>query len=292
MQAQACRVCHLLRGTGTSDIDFNTFQHFDAYKDRIKVHVVDRGNMPLAKLVTENNCRCARHVPRLTDYLGDTKMPGRPIADPGPDRGRQAGREHSSAAMSLFSSSYQVAVVARPEVPWSINATSAAPTFTATQDGTYEVRLVASNSAGTASAPATLTIVVDSTLPYTPTALRFAQIKTLLQAGAGGCDTCHRPGGDAGAVPAGSVIPPMDVDFDRAATGDANDATNLHWLYTEVRGRINFTDIVASPLLRKPSGNHHNGGSRPGFNASQTPGNVGRADYDMVLNWILNGAPE
>jgi hypothetical protein len=59
-----------------------------------------------------------------------------------------------------------------------------------------------------------------------------------------------------------------------------------------VRGRINFTDIVASPLLRKPSGNHHNGGSRPGFNASQTPGNVGRADYDMVLNWILNGAPE
>ncbi|HQZ06477.1 MAG: PKD domain-containing protein [Rhodoferax sp.] len=295
VQAQACRVCHLLRGTGNqSDIDFDTFQHFDAYKDRIKVHVVDRGNMPLAKLIYDKYWSTPGMFQTMGTYLGDTKMPGRPIADPGPDRVVKQGASTLSAAMSLFSSSYQWSLLGGPPGGAVLtNATSAAPTFTATQDGTYEVRLVASNSAGTASAPATLTIVVDSTLPYTPTALRFAQIKTLLQAGAGGCDTCHRPGGDAGAVPAGSVIPPIwYVDFDRAATGDANDATNLHWLYTEVRGRINFTDIVASPLLRKPSGNHHNGGSRPGFNASQTPGNVGRADYDMVLNWILNGAPE
>jgi hypothetical protein len=82
------------------------------------------------------------------------------------------------------------------------------------------------------------------------------------------------------------------VDYDRAGTGNAADATNLHWLYTEVRGRINFSDIIASPLLRKPSGNHHNGGARVGFNTNLNPGDAGRADYDKILNWIVNGAPE
>ena len=48
----ACRMCHMLRGTGVeSDIDFETYEKFRGYVDRIKVHVFDRGNMPLAKLV-------------------------------------------------------------------------------------------------------------------------------------------------------------------------------------------------------------------------------------------------
>ena len=59
-----------------------------------------------------------------------------------------------------------------------------------------------------------------------------------------------------------------------------------------MRGRINLTDLVASPLLRKPSGHHHNGGQRLGFNNALVAGDPGRADYDKVLNWVLNGAPE
>ena len=60
----------------------------------------------------------------------------------------------------------------------------------------------------------------------------------------------------------------------------------------EVRGRINFTDLVGSALLRKPSGNHHNGGVRPGFDTSLLPGDPGRIDYDKFVAWILRGAPE
>jgi hypothetical protein len=300
VQAQACRVCHLLRGTGNqSEVAFDTFPDFDSYKDRIKAHVADRGNMPLAKLIYDKYWSTPSMFQTMGTYLVNAgfsdgaSMPGRPVADPGPSRVVKQGSTTLSAGMSLFADTYQWTLTGNPGGAASLTgASTAQPTFSASADGTYQVQLVASKGA-TASTPATLTIVVDNTLAYVPTALRFSDIKPLLQAGSGSCQTCHQPGGDAGAVPAGSVTPPIwYVDYDRAGTGNALDATNLHWLYTEVRGRINFTDIIASPLLRKPSGNHHNGGARSGFNTALAPGNAGRADYDKIQNWILNGAPE
>ena len=70
------------------------------------------------------------------------------------------------------------------------------------------------------------------------------------------------------------------------------DPNDDRWFYAEVRGLINFTYLKNSPLLRKPSGQHHGGGLQPGFNTALAPGAAGRANYDLVLNWILNGAPE
>jgi hypothetical protein len=67
--------------------------------------------------------------------------------------------------------------------------------------------------------------------------------------------------------------------------------TDLAAFYAEIRSRINFTDIVASPLLRKPSGRHHSGGQPGNFDSTLLPGEAGRADYDKFLNWILAGAP-
>jgi hypothetical protein len=81
-----------------------------------------------------------------------------------------------------------------------------------------------------------------------------------------------------------------------------------YWFYTEILGRINFSDIEASPILRHPAGYHHFGCILPGFgtpiscsNTAQSgvhaddptlpPGDVKRSFYDMFLNWILNGAP-
>ena len=317
VQAQSCRVCHLLRGTlNQPDIDFETFRHFDSNKDRIKAHVADRGNMPLAKLIYDKFWSTIEYFQTIGTYLltdmtgigfsegysDGAMMPGRPIADPGPSRVVRPGSTALSAAMSLYASSYQWALTGNPASGATLtNPVSATPTFTATSDGTYVVQLVASNGSAS-SPPARLTIVVDSTLPYEPSALRFAgaatglNIQQVLQAGAGGCTTCHRPGGN------GTVMPPIFyTDEIRAGTGSATDATNLHWFYTELRGRINFTDLVASPLLRKPSGHHHGADfpnpnslvlPRAGFDTSLVPGAPGRADYDKVLNWILNGAPE
>jgi len=51
--------------------------------------------------------------------------------------------------------------------------------------------------------------------------------------------------------------------------------------------------------LLKPSGHHHGGGMLSGFGdipnkmsaEKLLPGDVKRKDYDILLNWILNGAP-
>ena len=308
VQAQSCRVCHLLRGTGNqSDINFETFVHFDSNKDRIKAHIADRGNMPLAKLIYDKFWSTVSIFQTMGTYLvsdltgigfadGYTDgalMPGRPITDPGPDRVVRQGATILSAAMSLYSSSYQWTLASNPGAGATLtNPTSDSPTFTATANGTYVVQLVASQGA-VSGVPKLLTIVVDNSLPYAPSALRFADIKAVLQnlaLGSGQCTTCHQSGGN------GIVTPPIwYTSYDRAGTGNGGDATNDHWFYTELRGRINFTDIVASPLLRKPSNHHHNGGQRPGFDISNPavlPGDPLRAAYDEVLNWILNGAPE
>src|SRR6266446_10812987 len=53
--APFCRTCHSLRGTvNQSDIDFISLVKFQGYADRIKSHVFDRGNMPLALIVYED----------------------------------------------------------------------------------------------------------------------------------------------------------------------------------------------------------------------------------------------
>ena len=71
------------------------------------------------------------------------------------------------------------------------------------------------------------------------------------------------------------------------------------WFWTELRGRINFTDVAASPLLQKPSGHHHGGGyvldpTQTYACACAPYSNIGTynaAAYNMFINWILNGAP-
>ena len=129
---------------------------------------------------------------------------------------------------------------------------------------------------------------MDNALGYVPTLVAFGGaggIKDILQNGGGSCAGCHQPGGGP---------PILYNSYDRAGTGGGteNSATNDHWFYTELRGRINFTDWIASPLLRKPSGHHHGGGQRPGFDTTAPVGDPARADYDKFVSWIVNGAPE
>ena len=291
-QAEACRVCHLLRGTGNqSDINFDTYAKFDGYEDRIKAHILDRGNMPLAKLIYDKFWATPSiYTPMGTfltskGYTNTTTQPGRPVADPGPDRVIQDSTTVLSAANSLFSTSYLWTVTSGAAT--LSDASAVAPTFTATGgNGTYTVQLVTSRGT-TSSVAKTLSIKVDSALTWDPVDLRFLDIKTILT-GSGGattdCSACHVTNGG----------PPISYvgGIDRNESGGAGDATDDQWFYTELRGRINFTDIVASPLLRKPSGNHHGGGTVLNI-AAKLPGDPDpdRAAYDKLQGWILNGAP-
>ena len=296
--ATSCRACHNLRGTGNqSDLDFEAYEKFLLHADRIKAHIVDRGNMPLAKLVSEAFYASSRPeiLYNFLEAQGYTVRdanrailkPGRPISDPGPDRVVRPGASALSAAGSLYANTYAWTLVSGPTGATLTNQSSAQATFTATANGTYVVQLVASNGT-TQGAPARLTIVVDSTLPVAPSAIRFTDIKAVLQSTNAGCTNagCHTPGGTG-------VVPPLFyTNTDRNGDGIVGDATDDLWFYTEVRSRINFTDIVASAILRKPAGNHHNGALRPGFNTAVAPGQASRSNYDLFVNWILSGAPQ
>jgi hypothetical protein len=190
-----------------------------------------------------------------------------------------------SATGSLYSTTFAWSLVSGPDgtvPPASVtlaNTTSAQATFNASANGTYVVQLVTGDGT-TQSTPAQLRLVVNNSLTPAPAAVRFADIKNVMQTT--GCTACHTPGGPP---------PVLFANVDRNGDG-VIDATDDLWFYTEVRGRINFTDLVASPLLRKPSGNHHGGGLRPGFDTTAVPGQAARANYDLFLNWILNGAPQ
>ena len=290
----ACRACHALRGTGQqSDIDFETYAGFQAYASRIKTHIFERGNMPLARIIYQQ-FHTSSMPAALAAYLQSQGIstgsapPGAPIADPGPDRVVRQGAVTLSASMSLYASTYQWSIVSGPAGAALTNATSVQPTFTSSADGTYVVRLIASNGT-TASAPVQQRIVVNNALTLAPTAIRFSDIKNVLQGTAAPAAGCT----GAGCHGATTTRAPLRYDnYDRdGANGVVADATDDLWFYTEVRGRINFTDISGSPLLRKPAGNSHNGLLRPGFDSTLAPGAAGRVHYDMFVNWILNGAP-
>jgi hypothetical protein len=275
------------------------YAKFQAYADRIKIHVLDRGNMPLAQLVSNRfwNSSAPDTLATFLQGEGETARdgngavlrPGRPIANPGLDRRVPSGSTTLSASNSLFANTYSWSVVSGAAV--LTNANTATPTFTAGPNGAYVLQLVVGNGTAT-SDPVQLTLTVDNTFPYTPTAIRFSDIRTAFQATLP-CIACHTETNSSGAPTweANAGTPPIFyTDYNRGGTpGSAADTIYTaastdddYWFYLALRGRINLTDPAASPLLRKPTGNHHGGGNQ----LSTTSHN-----YSMFVNWILNGAP-
>jgi hypothetical protein len=328
--APYCRTCHIQRGIAAmDDLNFDNYctlngstcdpaafnSYFFGYADRIKAHVIDRGNMPLAKIVYQRfwgsnepdtlaTFLQTSQTQAVRDAGGAVLKPGRAIADPGPDHSTTSPVT-LSAANSQYATSYTWTIFsgAGPGVTLA-NPDTATPTLTA-PDGTYVLQLVVSNSTQQ-SDPVNVTVTIDSTMgtisnpmPATP---HFSDIKAVLK-GPAGCSGCHYPGG-------GPPIFYADIsnnDIDRNGDGVVN-ATDDQWFYNELRGRINFTDIAASPLLLKPSGHHHGGGhpldpsltstacqSAPTWPSCLPYANLGQynaAAYNMFVNWILNGAPQ
>lgn len=291
----ACRACHLARGTSAqSDIDFASYEKFAAQAKSIRAHVYDRGDMPLAKIVYDAFWNDTARPGVLADFLaeegapvrdagGAIPRPGRPIADPGPDRVVSPGTTSLSADASLFATAYAWSVVSGPAPALLEGASSSHARFTATQAGEYMLQLVATQGA-IASAPAALRIVVSASLQPASDEIRFADIKHAMQAPRR-CAGCHSP------AFRGPTPPVFFSDDDRDGDGIAGDAADDDALYEVVRGEVNFTDIAASPLLAKPAGRHHFAGQLAGFDAAKAPGDPSRELYDLFLDWILAGAP-
>jgi hypothetical protein len=303
--APYCRVCHATRGTGNgpggNDIDFSSYDKLfgvDGYTARIKHHVFDMGNMPLAVLKFDQFWDSA--APNLLAPLvgadngsGAALQPNRPVAIPGPDRTLVTGiATKISGAESINAVSYRWQVTSSNSANVTLtNANTSRPTFLANADGTYTLDLIV-NDGTTDSAPATLTIATLPTLTdgggvvtvTDPAAIRFSDIRAILQDNSTySCTSgCHTNTVDG---------PPVFYNnYDR--DGGGLGASDTHQFYLDIRARLNFADVEASRLLQRPSGHHHPGGLRPNFDNSLAPGNAGRGAYDIVLNWILNGAPE
>ena len=325
--APYCRVCHILRGTSNqSDVDFTSYLFkFEDYADRIKAHVFDRGNMPLAKII--NRRFWSSNAPELLatfldnhgfnvrDGSGNILRPGRPLADPGPDRTTTVPAT-LSGANSLFASTYNWSIVSKEpgSSPTLTNANTATLVFNTNINGTYVLQLVVGNGSASSN-PEQVTLTVDSGLSPAPSAVRFSDIRAILQSSLTGCTGCHTDASSTGAAgvppwePLGFTPPIFYTDYNRGGTpgtaGDgvytANSTDDDYWFYLALRGRANFTDIAASPLLRKPTGHHHGGGQVLDFNNTSacvapcsgfaTLGDWYRAQYNTFVNWIVNGAP-
>lgn len=300
--APYCRTCHLVRGSGAqSDIDFHTLAKFAGYKDRIKTHVFDRGNMPLALLVYEDFWQDTSSVQALANYIdsvttvgnatdssGAPRRPGRPIADPGPAKIMVKASTNAtlSGSDSLFATSYSWSVVTQASGGDAVitNATSATPTFHATVAGDYVVGLTVTGSGGQTDSK-NITVTVNASFPD-PSTISFATVRDVLRnithtdgsSNSRTCVSCH--------VSSNSPRPPIyygAIDRDSSGAADSTDET---WLYKELVGRVNLTEVAASPLLRKPSGNHHNG-----LDILNTTTTAGLSNFSKLYFWILNGTP-
>lgn len=294
--APNCMVCHSRRGTnlGTNqasgvrqDIDFSSYERFISHAEQIERFIFHKGVMPLGGLNFDafwDNSGPGRaellasHLPDFDSFNGDgsVRRPGTPVAVIAAPRNTNVP-VIVSAEGSSFATTYQWSIVASPagSNPGLSNATSARATFDTDMNGEYRLRLVVGNG-DTQSEAVTALVTVSNLLPL-PSSLRFdPDIKNVLQNPVPGtaCAGCHAPPGSPGTPIAGVPVYYTDIQV------EGRD------LYDGVLQRINFKEPIESILLRKPSGNHHFGGLRPGFNLEDD-----RSNYDLFLNWILQGAP-
>ena len=268
--APSCRACHVMRGSDLqNDIDFASYDKFMSYKHRIETLVYDESTMPLA-LRTFDRFWANEIIPEtLANFLDSSKIleddelltPGRPIANPGPFREEALGRVDLNGNGSLFTggaSPFSWSLVSRPAESLAIiqNADQANAFFIADVPGDYIAQLVVNDGIANtpASPPGEVFIRVSGALRNTSFVSDIAPIFDE-------CAVCH-------------------LGFDNPRFN------NLGILYDNVINFVNVNDPINSPILTKPSGNHHAGGIISGFET------VNSDKYKLILRWILEGAPD
>jgi len=316
-----CFVCHGKQGgqLGTDedtangkDVDFSTWDKFISYADDIERLVFDEGRMPLGLLNYQNfwddpqkadllASFIAPYVRKSTEFQarrldanGAVILPGRVVARAGPDRVTRPGPGAAitlDAQASLFADSYRWELMSSPTASSATLSNPAARStdFIADTDGKYVVSLTASSSDGASSNVDTLTIAVDSGLGEAPRDLTFyddvtAEFTEVRPVSGRSCESCHQDSAGAG-------IAGVPVWWSIAQPSAVQPAgTPALSLYEQAMARVLPEYIEDSLLLKKASGQHHYGKLVDGFDTSLTVGSAGRADYDMFVNWIAEGA--
>jgi hypothetical protein len=272
---------------GSKDIDFSSYDKFISHASLIKKYVFDYGEMPLSLrgyetfwgnnnspllLAAQLNPKLAADNQIKTNSAGYIDQPGAPIVDAGPDI-TTTSPARTFGSNSRFVDTYSWSIISTPSGGGTATLTDSdkpRALLTAPVDGDYVLRLVAGDKASGKSAQDTVTIKIDSSMSPAPKDLTFLDdIEPVMQAN---CTSCHASTGIAG-------IPMWWTFGSQPATGTT--------MYQELLTRIDFNDPENSLVLQKPSNHHHYGGLITGFEIGN-PSN--RANYDLFLNWILNGA--
>lgn len=319
-----CFVCHGKRGTelgsnssaGSNsdatdgkDLDFGSWDKFISHADEIERLVFEEGRMPLGLLNFQNFwgdpekaellasfiapyvTDSAGFQARRTDSDGNILEPGsRVVARAGPDRVTSPGGTITlNAQASLFADSYRWQIISSPgsSSPTLSSPNSMQTDFSAATPGEYTLRMTASGSESGSSASDTLIVEVDAALATAPRDLMFYNdVRTRLITCA---SDCHSAGGGAnGGVVAN--VPVWWADDASQPIPAPPTVTPTLGFFEQVMARVNLEFIEDSLILKKPSNQHHYGGLQGGFNTSLDVGAAGRADYDMFVNWIAEGA--
>ena len=271
-----CIICHLVRGSELNDtVDFSSFDKFMEFEEEIIDLVFKQGTMP-DSLITQQNfwsqeegtapalklAAALNYDPtgRIDDGQGD--LPGKPVAKiAAPLEAPSRDLIQLSGAGSTFESFYEWTITESPagSSPRLIGATTATPVLDVDVDGEYTVELIVGNLNNDRSLPVSTTINARRDLQP----LRFQEdVYEVVDINC--ANICHRRNGTAG----------IPIEFDNLATA--------HEFMVQY---VNFDDPLNSPILRKPSGNNHYGGTINGFDL-----NGDHSNYDIMVRWILEGA--
>lgn len=313
-----CIVCHGKRGSDLEDdINFSSYDKFISHASQMEELIFDEGIMPAARVEFEalwEGGQSDDEPSLIGSFLpgfshgnadGSVDKPGSAHADAGPDRTISGLPATLSGEDSFFAGSYKWELVSAPGGGVSItNSASSRATLSGTPAATpvtYDVRLTVTDNSGREDSDE-VSITVDAAMEIDgkpvpkPRELRFdhhddvtpiLDVRYILQIGTGigpfVCTDCHSDGGNA--TYGGTGIPMWWSDStDQATSGKAT--SNLPDLYDRAMTRVNLRDPNTSLILRKPSGNHHNGGVIGGFDLSGS-----HLAYDMFYTWIVEGAP-